>query len=243
MADKENNRLIIIPTYNESGTITDLIKGIFKFYPEVDILIVDDNSPDGTGDIIEELSKSDDRVNCLHRQNKEGIGPAYIAGFKWAISKGYEYIMQMDADFSHSPEYVPRLFGLVKDHDVVIGSRYIKGGGVKDWGIIRRIVSRCGSLYAKMILAIPVNDLTGGFKCFKIDTLKNIGIDDIITRGYAFQIETTFRAYRKGARIKEFPIVFTDRRVGGTKMTGGIFLEAVFAVLKLKMKGRSITNT
>jgi len=237
---EHNAKLIIIPTYNEAGTITDLIKEIFKTYFEVDILVVDDSSPDGTGDIIEALSMSDCRVKCLHRREKQGIGPAYIDGFKWAIEKNYEYIMQMDADFSHDPGYVPRLFELAKDYDVVIGSRYVRGGGVKDWGIIRKIVSRCGSLYARVILGIPVNDLTGGFKCFKRDVLKNIGLDKIITRGYAFQIETTYRAYKKGARIREFPIIFTDRRVGGTKMTGEIFFEAVSAVLKLKVKSKSI---
>jgi len=234
---KKHDKVVIVPTYNEAGVISDLIEEVFRVLPDLDILIVDDNSPDGTGDIVNGLAGDDERINCLHRAKKEGIGPAYIEGFKWAIDKGYDLIVQMDADFSHDPAYIPRFLELMDEYDVVIGSRYVKGGKVGDWGIIRKFVSRCGSLYAKIILALPVNDLTGGFKCFKRNMLETLELDKICTHGYAFQIETTYRAFRKGARIKEFPITFPDRRIGETKMRGGIVLEAIFAVLKMRFRG------
>jgi len=228
-------KLITIPTYNESETISDLIGKIFEVIPDVHILIVDDNSPDGTGDIVKGLSEKDNRLYCLHRPKKQGIGPAYIDGFKWAISRGYEKILEMDADFSHDPKYVPLLFESCDENDLVIGSRYVKEGGVENWGIARKFVSRFGSLYAKTILNLPVNDLTGGFKCFKRETLEKIELDHVFTRGYAFQIEMTYRAFKKNARIQEIPIIFTDRRVGKTKMTWDIFFEAIFAVLKMRL--------
>jgi dolichol-phosphate mannosyltransferase len=236
---KKHDKVVIIPTYNEAEVISDLIKEVFRVSSDLDVLVVDDNSPDGTGDIVDGLAGDDERVNCLHRAKKEGIGPAYIEGFKWAIDRGYGLIVQMDADFSHDPAYIPRFFELMDKYDVVIGSRYVKGGKVDDWGIIRRLVSRCGSLYAKIILALPINDLTGGFKCFKRKMLEDIGLDDIYTQGYAFQIETTYRAFRKGARIKEFPITFSDRRIGKTKMTRDIILEAIFAVLRMRLRVNS----
>lgn len=231
---KKHDRIVIVPTYNELEVISDLIKGVFRAVPDLDVLVVDDNSPDGTGEIVNGLAHGDERVNCLHRAKKEGIGPAYIEGFKWAIDRGYELIVQMDADFSHDPAYIPRFLELMDEYDVVIGSRYVKGGKIGDWGLIRKFVSRCGSLYAKLILALPVNDLTGGFKCFRRKILEDIKLDEIRTHGYAFQIETTFKAFRQGARIKEFPITFSDRRIGKTKMTGDIFREAVFSVLMLR---------
>ena len=234
MSKELNPKLVIVPTYNEAEVIESFIGEVLRAYPDTDVLIVDDNSPDGTGGIVDRLSREEPRIHCLHRSQKQGIGPAYIDGFKWAIQKGYEYIIQMDADFSHDPKYLPSLFKLAKKYDLVIGSRYVKGGGIENWGVIRKIISRCGSLYAHIILALPVNDLTGGFKCWKKDTLKKIDLDNIATRGYGFQIETTFRAYKKGASIKEFPIVFTDRRVGETKMSRDIFIEAMISVLKLR---------
>jgi len=234
MSGIKNNKLVVIPTYDEAEIIAGIIKAIFSAYPGTDILVVDDNSPDGTGNIVEGISRRDTRVNCLHRSRKQGIGPAYIDGFRWAVSRGYDHIVQMDADLSHSPGYLPEMFELIRANDLVIGSRYVKGGGTENWGLIRRIISRCGSLYARVILAIPVNDLTGGFKCWKREMLEKIDLGEIATRGYGFQIETTYRAYKKGARIKEFPIVFTDRRVGRTKMTRDIFFEAMVSVLKLR---------
>jgi dolichol-phosphate mannosyltransferase len=233
---KKHDKVVIVPTYNEAEVISDLIKEVFRVSPNLDVLVVDDNSPDGTGDIVDGMAGRDERVNCLHRAEKEGIGPAYIEGFKWAIDRRYDLIVQMDADFSHDPAYIPSFLELMDEYDVVIGSRYAKGGKVGDWGIIRRFVSRCGSLYAKIILALPINDLTGGFKCFKRKILEDIELDEICTHGYAFQIETTYRAFKKGARIKEFPITFPDRRIGKTKMTGDIFLEAIFAVLMLRFR-------
>ena len=230
----EKDKIIVIPTYNESDTIESLISEVLKIQPDADILIVDDNSPDGTGRLIDRLSGRDSRVRCLHRLLKEGIGPAYIEGFKKAMSEGYRYILQMDADFSHNPKYIQELFSLAKTYDVVIGSRYTKGGGIENWGIIRRLISRFGSVYAKLVLGIPVSDLTGGFKCFKRQVLEQIGLDDIASKGYAFQIEMTFRAHRKGFRVKEFPIIFSDRRAGQTKMSGAIFLEAAINVWKFK---------
>ncbi len=230
------NKIVIIPTYNEAGTIRDLIKEIFRFCPDTDILVVDDNSPDGTGEIVEKSAQADKRIRCLHRQKKEGIGRAYAAAFKEIIKEDYAYIAQMDADFSHKPEYVPHMFELAAEYDVVIGSRYVNGGQIENWGVLRRLVSRCGSFYAKVILGLPVNDLTGGFKCFRKSVLEKMDVDKILTRGYAFQIETTFRAYRQGARIKEFPIVFSERRAGKTKMSGSIVLEAVLTVPKLRMR-------
>lgn len=228
-------KLVIIPTYNEKDTIHHLIANIFDMCPGVNILVVDDNSPDGTGSIVDALSGEDRRIHCLHREKKEGIGPAYVAGFKWAIDAGYEYIAQMDADFSHRPEYLPGLFELAEEYDLVIGSRYVPGGGVEDWGFLRKMVSRGGSLYSRIVLRIPVNDLTGGFKCFKRGMLEKINLDGIRSKGYVFQIETTYRAFLAGAKIKEMPIVFPDRRVGKTKMTSEIFLEAMFAVIELAL--------
>ena len=228
------SKLIVIPTYNESDAVEELVSQIFEVCPDTDVLIVDDNSPDGTGKIIDALASRDKRVRCIHRPLKEGIGPAYIEGFMAALAGGYKYIAQMDADFSHDPEYLPELFEAVKDYDLAVGSRYVAPGGVKDWGIIRRLVSRLGSLYAKSILGINVNDLTGGFKCFRREVLESIGIADIISKGYAFQIEMTYRAYKKGCRIKEIPIVFSDRRAGATKMSRATFFEAIVNVWKFK---------
>jgi dolichol-phosphate mannosyltransferase len=231
-----NNVLIVIPTYNEADTISSLLSEITGIYPVADILVVDDNSPDGTGGIVEELARKDSRIMCLHRSRKEGIGPAYIAGFKEALKRGYSYILQMDADFSHDPKYIPELFKLAKEYDLVIGSRYVQGGGTRNWGIIRRLISRFGSLYAKLILGLKINDLTGGFKCFNKRVLESIELDDVKSKGYVFQIEMTYRAHRKGFRIKEFPIIFTDRRMGQTKMSRSIFFEAFINVWRLRLR-------
>jgi dolichol-phosphate mannosyltransferase len=231
-----NNALIITPTYNEKDTISNLLSEILGIYPSADILVVDDNSPDGTGEIVERLAKKDNRITCLHRSYKDGIGPAYIAGFKEALKREYSYILQMDADFSHDPKYIPGVFSLAKEYDLVLGSRYIQGGGTRNWGIIRRLISRLGSLYAKLILGLQINDLTGGFKCFNRKVLESIELDDVKSRGYVFQIEMTYRAWRKGFKIKEYPIIFTDRRVGQTKMSRSIFFEAFINVWRLRLR-------
>lgn len=229
-----NDKIVIIPTYNEADTIVKLVPEIFKIYPETDILVVDDNSPDGTGKAVDELAKADSRTRCLHRPRKEGIGPAYIEAIGMALKSPYNFILHMDADFSHDPKYIPAIFEAAEDCDLVLGSRYIKGGGIANWPLSRKILSRLGNLYAKTILGVPINDLTGGFKCFRREVLEAINLDTVTSRGYAFLIETTFRAYRRGFRIKEVPIVFSDRRFGKTKMSRCIFLEAVINVWKFR---------
>ena len=234
--DSSSNKLIIIPTYNERETIKTLIKDILIFYPSTDILVVDDSSPDETGMIIDNMSRHDLRIKCLHRGEKRGIGPAYVSGFKWAFQRGYEYILCMDADYSHHPKYIPILFENARNHDLVIASRYIKDGCVENWSIGRKILSRFGSFYARTILGIPVKDMTTGFKCFKRHLLEIIETDKIFSRGYAFLIETTFLAYKKGAKIKEIPFTFIDRYRGKTKMTFDIFWEAIFSVWHMKFK-------
>lgn len=228
------DKLIVIPTYNEIGMIEDIVSEIFKVCPDADILVVDDNSPDGTGKIVDRLASQDKRVRCLHRPRKEGIGPAYIDGFKVALEGGYKYIAHMDADFSHDPKHLPQLFETIKNYDLVIGSRYVKGGVVKDWGIVRRLISRFGSLYAGSILCIKISDLTCGFRCFRRDVLESIDITRVISKGYAFMIEMAYRVYKKGFRIKEIPIIFTDRRGGQTKMSRSIIFEAMVNVWKFK---------
>ena len=228
------NKLVIIPTYNEAENISRLVEAIVGVCNNCDILIVDDNSPDGTARIINEWTKKDARVKLITRDSKDGIGPAYVAGFLAAIRAGYDYVLQMDADLSHDPNIIPVLFDEATRSDLVIGSRYVSGGRVERWNILRRIVSRLGSLYAKIILGVPVSDLTGGFKCFRREVLEAIDLSSIRSRGYAFQVETTFRTYKKGFRIKEIPIVFTERREGKTKMSGAIFIEAVINVWKMR---------
>jgi dolichol-phosphate mannosyltransferase len=233
-----NNSLIIIATYNEKGNIESLIDKIFTIVSDTHILIIDDNSPDKTYQLIEELidKKYSNRLFLIKRSGKLGLGSAYVTGFNWGLTNNYQVIMHMDADFSHKPEYIPQFFNEIKNHDLVIGSRYITGGGVKNWGIKRRLISRGGCLYSKIILGIKVNDLTGGFKCFRSDVLKTININNLISNGFVFQIETTYKTYLNKFKIKEIPIIFEDRVVGASKMSGNIFLEALWMVLKLKLK-------
>lgn len=233
-----NNTLVVIPTYNENDNIGSLLSEIAFICPNADILVIDDNSPDGTGETIERLAKKDSRITCLHRSSKSGIGPAYIAGFKEALKKDYTFILQMDADFSHAPKYIPIFLNLAKKYDLVIGSRYVYGGGIRNWGIMRQLISRFGSFYAKIILGLPVNDLTGGFKCFNRKVLESIGLDNVKSKGYVFQIEMTYKTYKKGFKIMEYPIVFVDRRVGQTKMSRSIVFEAFINVWKLRLTKR-----
>jgi dolichol-phosphate mannosyltransferase len=231
------NSLIIIPTYNEKENITKLIESVFNVEKDVNILIVDDNSPDGTGELIEDLisNKYNERLFLLKREGKLGLGTAYIAGFKWGLKKNYNYIFEMDGDFSHNPKYLPDFLEELRTNDLVLGSRYVEGGGVKNWGVIRKIISRGGSLYAKLILGLPFNDLTGGYKGFSKKVLKAIDLDDIKSNGYSFQIELTYRAYLKNFKIKEIPIVFEDRTLGKSKMSRKIFIEAIFMVIWLRL--------
>ncbi len=202
------------------------------------LLIVDDASPDGTGEIADRLAAEDPSVAVLHRPGKEGLGPAYIAGFRRALAEGAGLVVEMDSDFSHDPAGLPALLGAAEDADLVIGSRYVAGGGTSDWGLLRRAISRGGSAYARVVLGLEVRDLTGGFKCFRREVLEEIDLDSIESRGYAFQVEMTYRAIQRGFRAVEVPIVFRERQVGSSKMDRAIVAEAIWRVPLLRLRGR-----
>src|SRR5262245_1255909 len=202
----------------------------------VHVLVVDDNSPDGTGEIADRLARELDGVSVLHREHKEGLGPAYIAGFRRALAEGAELVLEMDCDFSHDPADVPRLIEAAADADLVLGSRYAPGGGTANWGLLRRVVSRGGCLYAQVILGLRVRDLTGGFKCFRRSALEAVDLGALSAHGYAFQIETTYRIVRAGLRVQEVPITFVERRAGASKMTGSIVTEAMVTVPLLRLR-------
>jgi dolichol-phosphate mannosyltransferase len=230
---------LVIPTYNESANAEAIVEAALEALPSSRrVLIVDDGSPDGTGQIADELAVAHEDVSVMHRPRKEGLGPAYLAGFRKALAGGAELVAQMDADFSHDPKDLPRLLEAAETADLVLGSRYVDGGGVTDWGPARRAVSRWGSAYARAVLGIGVHDLTGGFKVFRRGVLEAIDLDSLTSLGYAFQVETTFRAIKAGFRVVEVPIVFRDRRVGASKMTGGIVLEAAWRVPAMRLRGR-----
>ncbi len=231
---KEQDVLIIVPTYNEAENLAKLLEAVHKIVPQVDFLIVDDNSPDGTGQLADELSEKDSRISVLHRQEKEGLGKAYVAGFKWALERDYQIIFEMDCDFSHRPEHLPEFLDAIQTNDLVLGSRYIAGGGTANWGVLRKIISGGGNLYARTVLGLKIKDLTGGFKCFRRSVLEALPLDGLMSYGYCFQIELTYRASLKGFAIQEIPILFPDREVGQSKMSGGIFKEAFFTVAKLR---------
>lgn len=226
--------LIVVPTYNEKENLPLLAARVFEVVPQVEMLVVDDNSPDGTGALADELAAKDPRIHVLHREQKQGLGRAYVAGFKWAIQHGYDLVFEMDCDFSHRPEHLPEFLEAVQDADLVLGSRYVKGGGTRDWGLSRKIISGGGNLYARTVLGLPYKDLTGGFKCFRRKVLEALDLDNLMSFGYCFQIELTCRTHRKGFRIREIPIVFPDRTRGQSKMSGKIFKEAFFTVWKLR---------
>jgi len=230
---------LVLPTYNEAENVEPLVEAArVKLPPGAQVLIVDDSSPDGTGAIADRLAERHDNVQVLHRRRKEGLGPAYIAGFRTALERGAGLVLEMDSDFSHDPAYLPRLLDAARRADVVLGSRYVDGGGVSDWGPLRRAISRGGSAYARLVLGVPVRDLTGGFKCFRREVLEAIDLDAISTRGYAFQVEMTYRALRQGFEVVEVPIVFRERRVGSSKMDLSIVTEAVWRLPLLRF-GRS----
>ena len=230
-----NEALIIIPTYNERDNLKTLCDQVLTALPSADLLIVDDNSPDGTGQLADEMAAKNPRIQVLHRSGKLGLGTAYIAGFRFALSKGYEFIFEMDADFSHDPVYLPALLGAAKDGaGVVIGSRRVPGGGTENWGLGRQLISSGGSLYARTILGLDVRDLTSGFKCFRREVLAAIDLDAVRSNGYSFQIEMTYRAIRKGFSVAEVPIIFIDRRAGQSKMSSKIFAEAMGMVWRLR---------
>jgi dolichol-phosphate mannosyltransferase len=223
---------LVLPTYNEADNIEDFVAAAGRFLPaDGRILIVDDNSPDGTGTIADRLAAAGEgAIEVLHRPRKEGLGIAYIDGFRHALARGAGLICQMDSDFSHDPADLPRLIAATADADLVIGSRYVAGGGVTEWGLVRRLISRGGSIYARAILGLDLKDLTGGFKCFRREALEAVGLDSVPAQGYAFQIESTFRVVEAGLRVREVPILFRERRAGASKMSRRIVLEAAWRV-------------
>ncbi|MDP8924115.1 MAG: polyprenol monophosphomannose synthase [Chloroflexota bacterium] len=231
--------LVIVPTYNERENVPRLLPAILDQDPSFHVLVVDDDSPDGTGRLADELAATEPRVHVIHRDGKRGLGTAYVAGFKWALDHGFDYVFEMDADFSHDPADLPRLLAAAMGGDVSIGSRWVTGGGTQNWSLLRTLISRGGSLYAKLILGVPVNDLTSGFKCFASAVLRRLDLDEIHSNGYAFQVEVNYRCHRLGYRIAEVPIMFVDRRVGRSKMSPWIVLEAMGVVWKLRLYGDS----
>ena len=233
---------VTLPTYNEGENIGRMLDALMEVFARSDIdghvLVVDDRSPDGTGDIADRRAAENARIHVLHRTTKQGIGPAYRAGFRYALDAGAQLIVEMDCDFSHDPGVLPTLIEAAEDADLVLGSRYVAGGGTRKWGWTRRAISRSGCLYAKTILNVPINDLTGGFKCFRRDVLEAIPLDQVHAAGYGFQIEMTYRALMLGFRVIEVPIIFTDREYGESKMSGTIVLEAATLVPRLRRRLR-----
>jgi dolichol-phosphate mannosyltransferase len=222
--------LVILPTYNEAGTITEVVERVLASTPDVDVLIVDDNSPDGTGDIADRLAAGEPRVEVMHRPGKGGLGPAYLAGFALGLARDYDALIEMDSDLSHDPADVARLLAGASSADLVIGSRYVPGGDTLNWSAFRRRLSRAGTLYAKTLLGLPLSDATSGFRCYRRAVLEAIPLGEIHSEGYAFQIELAWRAWTMGFRTVEIPIVFTERREGASKMSRAIVVEALWRV-------------
>ncbi len=231
-----NKALVIIPTYNEIDNITKMIEQVLDLDPDLHLLIVDDNSPDGTGDYVEEASKENPRVKLIRRAGKLGLGTAYVEGFKYMLSNGYDLAIQMDADFSHDPSVIIKMLEEIEVNDLIIGSRYIQGVNVINWPMQRLLLSYFANKYTKIVTGLPVKDATGGFKCFRRKVLESIDLDSIHSNGYSFQIEMNFKAWKKGFKIKEIPIVFTERAEGTSKMSKKIVHEAVFMVWKLRLQ-------
>ena len=228
--------MVCLPTYNERENLEAMVSALSEVLPEDGrILVIDDSSPDGTGEIADRLAAERSDVDVLHRPRKEGLGPAYLDGFRRALELGADLVVEMDCDFSHDPKDIPRLVAAAEDADVVLGSRYVPGGGTRNWGLLRRLISRGGSLYAQILLGLRIRDLTGGFKVYRRAVLETIDLDAIHSKGYAFQIEGTYRSLRAGFRVVEVPIVFVDREVGGSKMSRSIVLEAIWKVPALRL--------
>ena len=227
--------LILIPTYNEKDCVAPIIDAVRAAVPQSTVMVVDDNSPDGTGALADARAAHDHQVRVLHRRGKEGLGAAYLEAFRLALDERWERVVQMDADFSHDPNDVPPLLAALDEGaDRAIGSRYVAGGGTENWGLGRRMISQGGGLYARVALGVGIRDLTAGFKAWKAETLRGIDLAAVDARGYGFQIEMTFRALRNGYRVEEVPILFVDRRVGASKMSGSIFFEALTLVWRLR---------
>lgn len=239
MTDKpQHDAVVLLPTYNEIENIRSIVPAILDAAP-VDVWILDDNSPDGTGDAADDLAANNPRVRVTHRQEKAGLGAAYLDGFRRALDAGYSRILEMDADFSHPPSVLPTLLELSKSYDLVLGSRWVEGGGTKNWPWLRRFISRGGSLYARTLLGVGIKDLTGGFKCFRRQVLEAIAFEDVESTGYAFQIELTYRALKKGFKVFETPIIFVEREEGESKMSKAIVAEAIIKVPWLRFSVRS----
>jgi len=231
---------VCLPTYNERENLEAMLRALDRVLTAQAlpsrVLVIDDASPDGTGELADRLAAQLSFVEVLHRTEREGLGPAYLAGFRHVLDAGAQLVAQIDCDLSHDPDDLPRLVAAAADADLVLGSRYVSGGGTRNWGAVRRAVSRAGCFYARVVLGVPVRDLTGGFKCFRRNVLESIELDRISSRGYAFQVETTYRAIRAGFRVSEVPIVFSERRAGGSKMSVGIALEALWRVPLLRLQ-------
>lgn len=232
----ENKTLIIIPTFNELDNITKLIPDLLSRSANPDILIVDDNSPDGTADFIQQMAVNNDRIHLIKREKKMGLGTAYIEGFKFALKNNYDFIFEMDADDSHDPKEIPNFLNAIQGNDLVLGSRYSNGVNVVNWPMRRLLLSYFANMYTRVITGLPVKDATGGFKCFRRKVLETINLDRVKSNGYAFQIEMTYKAFKKGFRIKEIPIIFIDRMKGKSKMSKRIVREAIFMVWKLRLR-------
>jgi dolichol-phosphate mannosyltransferase len=227
--------LVIVPTYNERENLPRLVPSILNKDSRLEILVVDDNSPDGTGELADEIAASENRVHVLHRPGKAGLGKAYLAGFQWGIERGYDFLLEMDADFSHDPAHLPQFLEAIQDYDVVLGSRYLHGRvTVVNWPIGRLLLSYFANVYARKVTGLPIADATGGFKCFRREVLESIALERVESNGYAFQIEMSFRAWKKGFRLGEIPIMFVDRDVGESKMSKSIVREAVWRVWRLR---------
>lgn len=235
MTAERSRTLIVMPTYNERENVPQMVPLVLQQDPGIHVLIVDDNSPDGTGELADTMAAENERVHVLHRPGKQGLGTAYIAGFKWALERDYEYVFEMDSDFSHNPEHIPQFLEAARDYDLVLGSRYLKGVTVVNWPMSRLMLSYFANRYARTITGLPFTDTTGGFKCYRRKVLEEIDLDRITSEGYSFQIETTFRAWRKGFKIGEIKIIFTDRTEGTSKMSGKIIREAVWKVWWLRL--------
>ena len=228
--------LIVIPTYNEADNVERLLGRLMNVDPGIEVLVVDDNSPDGTGDLVGSFARKNPRIHLLRRPGKQGLGPAYLAGFQWGLARDYDLFMEMDADLSHRPRYLPVFFEKIKNCDIVVGSRWMRGGKIVNWPVYRVLLSQMASLYSKIILGVSVNDMTAGYICYRRKVLETIDLDNIHSDGYCFQIEMKFTAWKLGFKIVEVPIIFTDRTEGTSKMSKGIIKEAVFGVLQLKLR-------
>jgi dolichol-phosphate mannosyltransferase len=229
--------LIVIPTYNERENIVSLIDDVLRAAPSADILVIDDNSPDGTGQIVDEIGTREPRVRALHRPGKLGLGTAYIVGFHYAIDQGYDLVFEMDADYSHDPRYLPTFLQAAQDADLVIGSRYVPGGDTPNWSALRKFISGGGNIFARAVLGIPIKDCTAGFRCYRTAALRTLNLDAIRVQGYAFQVAMAYNFWKSDYRVREVPIIFVDRRVGKSKMSRTIFVEGFLWVLRTRLSG------